>query len=231
MNDRQRKRYERAQRVDVYMDAAAEDFPADGKAGGQAARLKELLTQLSGLDVERETNTGRRRQGKEGRAAARAALRKLMKKVWDTYQTIILDHPDIKGLFQSPIKFTNDLALVAAARAYADAAAPLAGLFAEYGLAATLFNDLRAQADSLQAHVTLQQGGGNDGLGTTASFETTLREVDGVIERLDTHVTNKYPEGSPKFVAWRGASRIESAPRPKSKDAAATPPPPPPANG
>ncbi len=227
MNDRQRRRYGRGQRVDVYMDAAAEDFPADGKAGIQAARLKELLTQLSGLDAEREVGEGKRRQGTSGRAAVRTSLRKLMKKVWDTSQTIALDHPDIKGLFQSPIKFTNDLALAAAARAYADAAAPLSGLFAEYNLAATVLNDLRAKAENLQSFSTLQDGGNTAGLGTTASVEATLREMDAVVERLDTHVTNKYPEGSPNLVAWRGASRVESAPRRKAEDDENAPPPPP----
>ena len=33
MNERQRRRNERGQRVDVYMDAAAEDFPPDSKGG------------------------------------------------------------------------------------------------------------------------------------------------------------------------------------------------------
>ncbi|MBV8856065.1 MAG: hypothetical protein JOZ02_03810 [Acidobacteria bacterium] len=226
MNDRQRRLYERGQRVDVYMDAAAEDFPA-GKAGIQAARLKELLTQLSGLDSERETGEGKRRQGTMGRATVRTALRKLMKKVWDTSQTIAIDHPDIKGLFKSPTKFTNDLALAAAGRAYADAAAPLIGLFEEYHLEATVLNDLRSKADSLQSFATLQNEGNTAGLGTTASVETTLREMDVVIERLDTHVTNKYPEGSPKLVAWRGASRVESAPRRKPEDDGGAPPAPP----
>lgn len=218
MNDRQRKRLARGQRVDVYMDAAAEDFPLNTKGGSQAALLKELLTQAREFDVAQAAGSGKRRQGTEGRAAARAALRRLLKKVWDTANTIAIDHPDIKGLFDSPAKLKNDQALITGARAYADAAAPLTGLFAEYGLTADFFNDIRAKADSLQHYTTLQVEGVGNRKDMTASVEETLRELDEVVERLDTHVTNKYPEDSPKLAAWRSAQRVESAPRSKSGD-------------
>src|SRR5215212_1878728 len=152
MNDKQRRSDERDQRVDVYMDAAAEDFPEGSKGGIQAAQLKELRAQVAALDLTRGAGTDKRRQGTEGREGARTKLRQMVKTAWDTYKTITLDHPDIKGLFESPSKIKNDQALAAAARRYADTAATLAGLFAEYDLTAAFFNDMRAQADSLQAH-------------------------------------------------------------------------------
>lgn len=227
--NRQRKRHERGQRADVYMDAQAEVFPADSKGSTLAARLKELLAEVAALDLARAANANKRRQGTEGREVARTTLRRMVKSVWETYKSIAGDRPDIRGLFESPSKLKNDHALVTAARAYADAAAPLAGLFAEYGLTAAFFNDLRAQADSLETYISLQNAGVGAGVDTTAAVEETLREMDEVIERLDTVVSNKYRDDPAKLAAWKSASRVERAPR-KSKDDATTTPPTPPTN-
>ena len=229
MNDKQRRLDERDQRVTVYMDAAAEDFPPDSKGGILVARLKELRTQAATLDLARGAGTDKRRQGTEGREGARTELRRMVKTTWDTYKTITLDHPNIKGLFESPLKFKNDRLLVAGARRYADTAAPLAGLFAEYGLTAAFFNDLRAQADSLNAHSELQDVGVDAGKGANAALDETQREADEVVERLDTVVRNRYRDDPAKLAAWESASRVERAPRRKSEND--EPPQPPPANG
>lgn len=228
MNDRQRRRNKRGQRVDVYMDANAEDFLADGKAGTLTAHLKELLTRAAALDVAREANERKRQQGTEGRDEARTTLRRMVKSVWDTHKTIARDHPDIRGLFEPPSKSNNDQALVSAARASADAAAPLAGLFAEYGLTAAFFNDVRAKADSLESYITLQNVGGGAGVDTNAALEETLRQMDEAVERLNTLVTNKYLNDPVKYAAWESARRLERPARPKpheDEDEAPAPPP------
>ncbi len=227
MNDRQRRRYEREQRVDVYMDAAAEDLPANSKGGTLAASLKALLTRAAAQDVERAANTSKRRQGTGGREKARTALRKMVKSVWDTHKSIALDRPDIKGLFESPSKIKNDRALVTTARNYADTADSLASVFAEYGLTAAFFNNMRVQADRLEAHAALQVAGVGAGVDTNAALDETLREADEVVARLDTVVRNRYRDDPAKLAAWESASRVERAPRRKAEDDTAPPPPPP----
>lgn len=230
MNNGQRRRNERGQRVDVYMDAQAELFPEGSKGGIQAARLKGLLAQATTLDLARDAGAGKRRQGTEGHEATREALRRMVKTTWETYKTITLDHPDIKGLFESPSKIKNDQALVRFARTYADNAAPLTGLFAEYDLPATFFQEMRARVDNFEAHTALQSKGVNDRVDANTDLEETLREMDDVVERLDTHVRNKYRDDPAKLAAWESASHIERAPhsKPKENNNAPTTPP---ANG
>lgn len=230
MNDRQRRRNERGQRVDVYMDAQAEDFPANGKGGALAVRLKELLAQAATLGVERAASRRKRQQGTEGRDVARTALRRMVKTVWDTHKTIARDRPDTKGLFESPSKIKNDQSLVTAARAYADTAAPLASLFTEYDLPPTFFADLRAKADTFDTYTTLQNAGVGAGVDTGAAIEETLRQLDEVVERLHTVVTNKYHDNPARLAAWESARRVEHSPRSKPKDDDA-PPQTPPVNG
>lgn len=225
MNARHRRFNERGRRVDLFMDANAADFPAGGKGGTLAASLKELLAEVSALDVARSASTRKRQQGTEGREQMRTDLRRMLKSVSDTAKAVAAERPDIKGVFKAAGKNNNDQSLVAAARSAADAAAPLAALFTEYGLAAAFFNDLRAKADALENYASLQAAGEGEGVDTNATLEDAFRRMDELIDRLEPVVVNKYPEDHPRFAAWRSARRVESAPRPKAEeDDAPTPP-------
>jgi hypothetical protein len=231
MNERQRRCNERAQRVVVYLDAQAEEFPPESKGAILAARLKEHLAQAAALDAARAAHARKRQQGTEGRLEARTAVRRMNKLVWDTYQTIARERHDIRGLFESPSRIKNDQALVAAARAAADAAVPFADLFAEYGLTAAFFSELRAKADSLEANATLQNAGVGASVDAHAAIAETFRLMDEVIERLDTVVTNKFRDNPAKLAAWESARRLERPRRSRPTDEDADTPPPPPANG
>jgi hypothetical protein len=224
MNNGQRRRNERGQRVDVYMDAQAELFPEGSKGGIQAARLKELLAQANTLDLARDASAGMRRQGTEGHEGVRDALHRDVKTAWETYKTITLDHPDIKGLFESPSRIKNDQALVRFARAYADNAAPLTGLFEEYDLPATFFQEMRARADNFESHTARQSKGVGDGVDANTDLVETLRKMDEVVERLDTHVHNKYRDDPAKLAAWESARHLERAPHSKPKENTNAPP-------
>lgn len=231
MNDRQLRRYERGQRVEIFMDTPSEDFPEGSKGAVLDARLKELLAQVGALEVERAANTSKRRQGTEGREEARTALRRMLKSLWDTYKAITLDRRDLKGLLESPAKSKTDQALITTARAYIAAVAPYSALFAEYDLAAAFLNDMRAKADALESYVAIQNEGAGEGVDTTAALEETLREADDVVERLDTVVRNKYANQPAKLAAWESISRVERAPRRKPDEDDGEPPQPPPDNG
>lgn len=228
MNDGQRRRIERTQRVVVYMDAQAEVFPDGSKGGVLAARLKELQAQAAELELTHAANANKRRQGTEGRGAARAKLSRMVKLTWDTHKTMARSHPDTKGLFESPSKIKNDRALVTTARDYASTAATLAGHFAELGLTTEFFNDMKAEADSIESHATLQDEGVGANVDTNAALEQTLQQMDEAVESLDTVVTNKFRDDPAKLAAWKSASRLERAPRSKPKGDGNGPPP---ANG
>lgn len=231
MNDRQRNREERGGRVEVYMDAAAADFPEGSKGAALTARLKELRAKIAALELSRAAGAGQRRQGTEGRDKARRALRQMVKAAWDTYKTIGRDYPDLKGLFEAPSRSNNDQSLVTTARAYAVAAAPHAALFNDYGLTPALFDDLRAQADSLESNAALQNAAAGAGVNTTAAVEEALGELDEVVERLDTLVRNKHRDDPARLAAWESASRLPRAQRGRPAEDDGEPLPPSPANG
>ncbi|HEX7312800.1 MAG TPA: hypothetical protein VF297_02710 [Pyrinomonadaceae bacterium] len=99
MNAKHRRLNERGRRVVLYMDANAEDFPAGSKGGTLAASLKDLLAEVSALDMARSASTRKRQQGTEGREQMRTDLRRMLKSVSDTSKAAAVERPDIKGVF------------------------------------------------------------------------------------------------------------------------------------
>jgi hypothetical protein len=229
MNSRQRRLYERAQRVVLFMEAHAEHFPAASKGAEALERLKEALATLVALDVARTTGASKREQGSAGRRKAREELRALVQAVIDTARAIALDRPDVSGIFSFTGADRSDSSLVTAARAAADAAAPLVALFVEYHMSPTFINDLRSKADSLEHYITLQTEGLAGRADSNASAETTLKLISGLVERLDTAVRNRYSDDKATLVAWERARHVESAPR-RKEGGAGTPTPTPPSN-
>ena len=226
MNAKHRRFNERGQRVDLFMDAHAEDFPAGGKGGTLAASLKELLAEVSALDVARSASARKRQQGTEGREQMRADLRRMVKTTYDTSKAIALEHRDIKGIFKPPSRGNNDQTLVADARSAADSAAPLAGLFTDFGLSPAFFADMRSKADGIETYASLQAAGVGEGVDTNAALEDAFRRMDETIDRLDPIITNKYRDDPAKLAAWERARHLERAPQHPKDDGAATPTPP-----
>ena len=153
----------------------------------------------------------------------RGELRELVQIVFDTANTVALDRPDVKGIFSLSDADRSDRMLIATARNFADALAPLGNLFVEYNLPSTTGNDLRSKADSLEHYISLQTEGLGGRVNANSSVEATIRNLSELVERLDTIVRNKYRGDTAKLAAWEHARRVESAPR--SNDTATNTPP------
>ncbi|MFL6331800.1 MAG: hypothetical protein ACJ754_00490 [Pyrinomonadaceae bacterium] len=218
MNAKQRRLYERVQRVVLFMEAHAEAFPAGSKGAVLLEQLKEALAALAALDVARASGASKHEQGSAGRRAARAALRALLKAVVDTGRTIAVEHPDVAGIFDAFADADrSDLSLVAVARSAADTAAPLVGLFVDLGLPPTFVLDLRSKADSLENYISLQTEGLAGRADSNASAAATLRLITGLVKRLDTVVRNKYHDDPTTLASWERARRVESDPQHKDE--------------
>lgn len=213
MDARQRRFYERGQRVDVYMDGAAEEFPAGSKGGKYALNVKEILAEIAALDVARRAGGNRREKGSAARNKTRAELRRMVASVVDTGEAIAVEHPDVKGLFSLVGKDGSDMTLIATARAFADAAAPLAGLFTEFYLPPTYFNDMRSKADSLDGSMADQNSGGLARRQSRETIENALQRLGSVIDLLDTVIRNKYRDAPDKLAVWEATRRVANAAR------------------
>ncbi len=225
MNNIHLKNCERSQRVISFVDSESEDFPEGSKGAAVCALVKEDLAKLTDLDVMRSSSMSKRKQGTSARQDARKALASIIKAVVDTADAIVLDRPNVKGIFVRPQKNSNDQTLIANARAFADAAAPLVGLFTDYGLPATFIASLRSHADSLEHAIQLQTDGVGARVRTNAQIDKIIRHMNELIDRLDVLVRNKYHDDPARLAAWESARRLEHASRSNRNGGTDTPPP------
>ena len=224
MNEKQRRLSERGSRVGAFLTANAADFPVTGKGGELAARLKAELSNLSTLDVVKATGASARQQSSVGRRDLRESLRAQVSAVCDTAEAVGLDHAEVRGSFPRTRPDNSDSTLIAVARSFANAAAPLKSLFVEYDMPADFIDTLKADADALERQISLQSEGEGARVNANASIAETLRHADKLIERLDAIVRNKYRNDPAKLAAWESARRLERSARPKRAGDAPQPP-------
>ena len=227
MNNMQLRNSERTDRVVSFIESQPEDFPEGSKAATLCSQIKQERARLAELDVVRSSSMSKRKQGTAARQNAHKLLLGLVRRVVDTADVIALDRPDVKGMFGRPQRNASDQTLIADARSLADKAAALVGLFTENGLPATFINDLRSYADSLEHAMQIQTEGVGESVRTNTEIAAVIRRLNGMLERLDVIVRNKYRDDSAKLAAWERSRRLEHPARSNRNrgDKAPTPPP------
>lgn len=213
MNSMHLRNCERAQRVCTHIESQPEDFPEESKGANVCALIRQDIVKINGHDVVRSSSMSKRRQGTAARQTTRRLLQNLTRSIVSTSEIIALERPDIRGMFVRPQKNASDQTLIADARAMADKAAPLVGMFTENGLTPTFINDLKSHADSLENSMQLQIDGVDERVRTNTEIKKIIRHMNGLIEQLDILVRNKHTGDSAKLAAWESARRLEHPPR------------------
>lgn len=217
MNSKVRRDYERAARCDKFSDSRAEDFPVGSRCSLLTAGVKERLAALSTLDVEKASSKSKHQQGTAGRQGAREELGALVGAMSRTASVFAIDHPDTRGMFELPSKYQSDRTLIATARSFGERAAPLVGLFVEYGLTNTIINDLRSKADAMESYMSMQ----NEGVGARINANASAREhalaLNKMLGQLNLLYLNKYGKRNPIYIQWKSAYHLEAAPGSKNR--------------
>lgn len=223
MNDTQRRRYERAVRVNDFVESLKGELPAAGKAAQSAASVKTLVGRVAALDASQSTNAREKRAGTEGKAAARTALRELLGRIGRTASAIGRDDPSLKGAFRLPATNPNEQTLLGTARSFRAAAEPLKARFVEYGMAADFLDALDRRIGEFESFGERQRAGTSGRTGDRAATDSALEELEAEIARLDAYVRNAFAADAARLAGWRQASRLERAPRRPKPAAAPTP--------
>jgi hypothetical protein len=228
MNNQHLVHFERSQRVTTLIDSQPEDFPEGSKAAALCTSIKQEQARLAELDVIRSSSMSKRKQATAARNNAHRLLEPLVKRVIDTAEGFVSEHPDTEGMFVRPQKNASDQTLIADARSIADKAASLVGLFTEDGLPPTFVSDMRTYADSIERSIQLQTESVGERLHANAEMKEVIRRLKELIERLDIIVRNKYVNQPAKLAAWESARRLEHPARSNGNAENNAPPPAPP---
>jgi hypothetical protein len=218
MNDRQRRRQERAERVRDFAETVKTEFASGSRGAQSVARLSELVGRVAALDASHATNTRESRAGTTGKNEARDDLREMLSRISRTARAIALDDPSLKDKFRLPPGNPNSQALLSTARSFQTEATPLKARFVEYGLDEDFPAALASKIESFEQSANRQRTGASARKGDSAAIGAALDEVDAEIARLDAIVRNRFADGPARLAAWESARRTERAPR-KSRDA------------
>ena len=223
MNDRQRRRHERAIRVRDFAAEHSDLIPA-GKAVQAVTRIGQLVAQVETLGATHATSDRTARAGAAGKNVARTELRAMLSAIARTARTISLDEPTLPDTFRLPTANPNNQTLLDTARSFLAAATPLKPRFVEYNLSDNFLTALQAKIGEFEESASRQTVGTSARAANSAAIDVALAEGDEQIARLDAVLRNKFAADPATLTAWESARRLERAPQ-KRKDEPTPPPP------
>ncbi|MBV8859053.1 MAG: hypothetical protein JOZ02_19130 [Acidobacteria bacterium] len=217
--------------VRLHGQPRAAAFPANSRGGELYVSINTgigNIERLSGEQAEHERNFREASKRKDG---AEDFLEDLMVSINRTARSMSRTTPGAEEKFRLPPNRDGEMWL-AAARAFATAAEPLADEFVRRNMAPDLVDDLKArilavtQADDAQAKAE------NARIEATADLAAAIRQGLEDVRELDAIVRNTYAGNEAELAAWESASHVERAPRHAGEEEEEPPAPPtPPAQG
>lgn len=223
MKDTERRRLEMFQRVKAFGDERATQFPPVSFAGEQFTALAQVIEQLQTHAGEQVAGRSAVRQGASGKAAARDELLRDLEAISRTARPMSASSPGLAEQFRLP-HHQSTQGVLAAARAFAAAAQPLAAEFVKRGLPRNFLEDLQADIDALEEADTRKLQGRESHVTATAAIDDLIERGMGAVRELDPLMRNTFADDAPNLAAWMSACRVERSPRPNRPRADAPPP-------
>lgn len=226
MNDTENRKHSTYARVQGFSEAHANDFAANSLGKQLFATLATIISEINEHAASEVSGIGDAREGTSTRRQAREELRADLEAIARTARAMSADTPGLDDKFRVP-RNQNDQHLLAAARAFAIDAAPLAAQFIAHELPADFLEDLNADIAALEAAISNQASGRGSHVSARAAIDDAIERADEVLRKLDAIVKNKYANNPSVLAEWLSASHTERAPRRRK----AAPPPSPTAPG
>ena len=208
MNGRQLRETERNIRTSEFLNANAADFARNAMAKADIADLNERV----GL-----VQAAYRLQ-----LASGDSVRHDYGAVKDLYGALLDDMRDIAGFARSMTRRTPNIddlfrvppgsgrrSLIAAARVFAENAAPYKQKFVDYGMDETFVEDLLERADALEAALNAAAASSGERVGATGTLESEVDAASDIVEALDPIVRRIYRNNQTKLAAWTFATHVE----------------------
>lgn len=224
MNDRENRINEMLGRVYAFMEARTGEFAIGSIAAQSHTALGGARTRLQTHSGRQVSGHGAERQATDGRAEARAGLRERLEAIRRTARVMVDEVPGIAEKFRVP-RSNGDQELLAAARAFAADAAPIADRFIAHEMPADFIADLNEHIAALEAKIREQAESAEDHIGARVEIEQALEEGLKQVRILDVAVRNKYANDPATLAEWTSASHVERSPRRKKNGGGSSTPP------
>jgi len=207
VNSLEIRRYDMLVRVRDFGAAHAERFAPDSLAAQAFTIVAQAVASLSEHAIRQISGHGSARQATTTRAVARRALRGQLDTIARTAHAIGLDTPGVAQRFRIPR--SGDFPLLAAARAFATDAAPLAAEFIAHALPPDFIVALHTGIAEFEAAIGEQEDGKMQHIAARAGIGEALATGLAAVRRLDAIVPNAFREEPLAVAGWRRARHVE----------------------
>lgn len=211
MNNRERLRYEMFVRAERFGRDNERDFPSGSIGKTQFDEIAAAVALINELSGDRTEASGAARFDFESKGTARENLREEMRDISRTARSMVYQFPGINLKFRLPYN-SSDADLLAAARAFEDAATQHQADFVLYGLPAAFRTELRASIAAFEESLSVPGTAIDAQVSATAEIGAAVRRGMIAVRVLNGVVKNKYRSNIGKLAAWLSASHIERLP-------------------
>lgn len=212
MDDSATRRLDTFYRVQQFGKTHPAAFP-DGSRGAEVlSELDTAVTDLEGHAAAQASGKAGAREATTLRALANAALREEMKAMSETARAIAITVPGLEEKFRLPHN-AGAQAWLAAARAFAQDAAPLKGEFVRRGMPADFLDQLAEKLAAFDQATGGRAQKHGEHVAATAAIDTALERGVNAVRELDAIVRNVFRDDAATLAEWTSASHTERAPR------------------
>jgi hypothetical protein len=213
-------------RVHQHGLARAAAFPANSRGHELYAAVDVAIMSMHNHSAAQAMHANAAKEKTALRKVADAALRNLMETISGTARSISRLTPGMEEKFRLPSNRDRRM-WVAAARAFAMEAEPLAEEFVGRGMAPDFVDDLKARILAVQQTVDGQAQASDGRVGATAGLGEAARGGLEAVRELSPIVHNIFAGNGAELAAWESASRVARAPqRAQDEEKPTTEPPP-----
>ena len=170
-----------------------------------------VVAAVNDLNRHAATQFSSRREARGGASTGTAAYRRLVETldaISRTARAVELDTPGARDRFRVP-RGKGRLAIVSAARAFANDVEPLAGQFIAHGMAADFVAQLTAKIAGVEQALHEREAGRELSASSRASMKAAIQSGLAAVKRLDAIIVNVLGDDAAAMASWTVARRVE----------------------
>lgn len=214
MEDRERRKFDRAERQAAYMAANAADYAANSPGARVVALINADIESVRNFAAG-QTGGGRERsQHISSKRDDLDDLKELMQMLDRAGDALEDEFPGIENLFGLP-RNRNEKSILAAAQAQYEASLQYEDALIEYDLPATFRAEMLALMNSVNAANNAADTSGTVSAGSTGGLKAAIGRLSQNSKKLDGINRNKLRDNPAKFAAWTTANHLERNPQKK----------------
>ena len=208
MNIKARLRFEMFERVDRFGRDHSAAIASHTHVVGLFTAVAGSSTEMGSKAAAQVSGVGSARGTTETKSSSRHHLEEQVDAINRTARAISISIPGVLDQFRMPSS-DSDQALLAAARAFATAAAPLQAEFTKRGLPATFLTDLEQAITDFAATIDERNSSLESQVAATADLEGPLERGMTAVRELRLIIPTIFRDDPGALAAWATASHVE----------------------